>query len=302
MTALAKARFAQVVDGADRNGWDVLFNPASLKLAYANKAEGAPADGAPKRTTGPGAQAPRKPTLKLDTELFFDTTDTGGDVRDWTAALRLLLLPKSADDPAPAQVRFRWGRFAFFGTIDSLTETLDFWSAEGVPLRATVALSMDSLDLLTAAPAGAPSSAAVDGGDARGATGAATRAGDPAAGRALATLNGLDSMRLPAAGTLIVTGGVELQAAAGFTAGAGFGISGGVSFGTSASAGVSASAGAFAGLGASKAASLRLDPSRLLPPAAGVGAGASFDVTGRAVASGGGLDANVRGAAWAGPA
>ena len=102
-----------------------------------------------------------------------------------------------------------------------------------------------------------------------------------------------------AGATAGASGSAGLGASIGFGAsrGAGAGVSAGVSFGAGASAGVGAGAGAFAGLGASKTAtmSVRIDPARLLPPAArSVGSGARFDETGKLVSSdASGLAANV---------
>jgi len=264
-------------------------------------------------------------------------------------------------------VEFRWGRFSFTGVIETLSETLDFWSAEGVPLRSTLQLTLagTGLDTLAANP---PRRARLKQVSARstGATGAAREAGDSAAGRQLAAQNGIEDMRMAAGGTLAVSAGVTLQAAAGFSlsagAGAGFGIgaaagagagagvgagaglgagagigagasigmsagagagisagfSGGAGtgfaagasasaagFGASASAGVAAAGGAFAGLGVSRtaSASVRLDPERMAsPPSLSWSSSTgSFDVTGKAVASGSaGLSANVSGTARAG--
>jgi hypothetical protein len=281
-----------------------MFNPASLKVTVTNQFQDEQSGG-----NGTPTQNARASTTKLETELVFDTTEDGADVRDRSGRLKALALSVEGEPPRPPPtVVFRWGRFQFVGLIESFGETLDFWSAEGVPLRATVALAMKGVRRDSVAP-DAPPAAVLNtlpaGGT--GATDAATRAGDPTAGRAIAAANGLESMRAAAGASVVVSGGVQVRAAASFSAGAGAsaaasfgvgagaaagfgagaaagfgagaaagfggggggGISAGASFGASASAGVSASGGAFAGLGASKATTLStaLDTTKLLPPA-----------------------------------
>lgn len=315
-------------DGDDAAAFEIMFNPASLKVTVTNQFQDEQSGG-----NGTPTQNARASTTKLETELVFDTTEDGADVRDRSGRLKALALSAEGDPPRPPPtVVFRWGRFQFVGLIESFGETLDFWSAEGVPLRATVTLAMKGVRRDSVAPD--PPPAAVlntlpAGGT--GATDAATRAGDPAAGRAIAAANGLESMRAAAGASVVVSGGVQLRAAASFSAGAGAsagasfgvgagaaagfgggasagfgagvsaGISAGASFGGAASAGVGAAGGAFAGLGTSKSMGLStsLDTTKLLPPApASVGSGARFDVTGKLLAPGGsGLSAEVSGQA-----
>ena len=42
----------------------------------------------------------------------------------------------------PPAVRFQWGTFTFPGIVDAVEETLDYWSNDGKPLRASMTLSM----------------------------------------------------------------------------------------------------------------------------------------------------------------
>jgi len=304
---------------------EVDFNPASLKLTVTNTMQDEQPNaqqtaGRRRNNNPPPKQNVRKSATKLETELVFDSTDNGHDVRLKTRTLKTMARPKSANNPAIPQVTFEWGSFRFVGFIESIIETLDFWSGDGVPLRSTVQLVMQSLELDVLAPVGDQQTLTQAGNDGLGTTGVAGRAGDARAGRAIAAANGLESMRMTAGGALAVSGGVQLTAAAGFNAGAGAGLgfrvaagagsSFGVGasalggFGASASAGATAVSGAFDGLGVSKtiAVSLRVDPARLLPApgARVVGSGASFDLTGRVIATGSaGLAANVGGAAGA---
>ena len=44
-------------------------------------------------------------------------------------------------------MRFQWGSFLFEGVMDSMDETLEFFSADGRPLRAKVSISITSQDI-----------------------------------------------------------------------------------------------------------------------------------------------------------
>lgn len=286
---------------APKTSHTVHFNPASLKISLSNRVQddgaaskqaATPANG---QTTVQPAQSPSVTTSKLETELIYDTTETGTDVRDVTGELRkmaTIVAPKEASlvPEALPKVEFRWGLFKFVGVIESLNETLDFWAAEGVPLRATVQLVLQGQqvekDNKTPAIAVTLNSVAPVG---VGTTRVATLAGDPGAGRAIAAANGIEDMRMAAGGAVAVSAGVQLQAAAAFSVGAsvgagiGIGASAGASaglgfgIGASASAGAGVGIGASAGFGASAAAGFGASASAGFGTSAGAGfsAGAS---------------------------
>jgi hypothetical protein len=315
MTELAKAQFTASGPGAPRGAFTVDFNPTSLKMTVTNTMQD---DQQPGRQ---GVQSVRRSAIKLEVELLFDTTETGGDVRARTGVLRAMGQPGGGQTPSLPQVTFTWGLFSFNGVIESLQEAIDFFSSAGVPLRSTVQLMMQSLEAdpkLTGSSTSFQNDPTVVPRPAlgRGATDAATRAGNPAAGRAVAAANGLESMRFTGGAGLAVSGEVQLLGPVGFSAsagastGAGFsmgaangaGFAAGTAFGASASAGISAIDGAFGGLGISKsaAASYTLDVDRLRPPVATFTLSADplagFDATGRVVGSASaGLRADVTG-------
>lgn len=285
------------------------FNPATLDYTITINAQG---------EGGQAQQAAGVASAKLNLELLFDTTDTGDDVRTKTNKVEKMLRPQAgtggtnAPQQAPPMVTFEWGAFKFVGLVDSFKQTMDFFAPNGIPLRASVTLSMSqpnyqfdqqgatgpdgkpmksNVDQALVLPDGNPSQLASD-------------AGDPTAARDIAAANGLESLRASAGGAVAVGGGVSIGAAAGFSAAASASVSAGfgasasfgvsasagfsASFGASASAGVSATAGAFGGLhtGASASTGKYLAPQKLLATASapGVAPGALFDVTGRAVA------------------
>ena len=252
------------------------LNPASLKLTVTNTMQDEQADAQKsakkKDSRAPPRQNVRKSATKLETELVFDSTDTGEDVRTESRKLKDMARPNSGKDQALPQVTLEWGLFSFTGVIESITETLDFWSGEGVPLRSTMQIVMQSLelDVLKDAPKQQTNTAAPK--DGLGTTGLATPGGESGGGRAIAAANGLESMRMPDGGVVSVADDVELIPAAAFSASGGAGLD--AAFGAGAAAGFAAGAGFSAGAGAGFSAGA----------AAGFGGGASLGFGGGAAA------------------
>lgn len=308
--------------GSDQTEITVNFNPASLIYTIENSA---PQSGDPQRR-----QFAAQFTGKLSMELQFDTTDTGKDVRSLTSQVALFMQPSAGaskdknstgeNPPAPPVLSFEWGSYVFQGFMESFKETIDFFSADGIPLRAMVSVGLARQDKVfdegadfgqtdtsgSLVPTSADDSA----------TSAAAKGGNPLSARLLASANGLASLRFTNGASLQVGGGIQFKAAAGFTAsasagggvglsagaGAGFSASaqllgsvgGGPAFGSKASAGVPASLGAFAGLESGRvqvASTAQLNPLRMLPattgPSPAVGADASFSLGGAATAQSG---------------
>jgi len=320
---LKKAEFSyRAANGSDQKV-PVDFNPSSLEYSITvnTQSEG-----------GKTQQAASRASAKLNLELIFDSTDTGEDVRNKTNKVeRMLGAPEESGTakgpaPAPPMVTFEWGAFQFQGVVDSFKQTMDFFSVEGVPLRAAVSLSMSQPEYKFDqrggdAGANVSGSLVLPDGDA---SSLAAAGGDPGAARGIASANGLESLRASAGFEVSVGAGVSIGAAAGFAAGAGanaglgadfgfrvgagaaaglslgagagLGLGAGAgasegfsaSFGGSASASVSATEGAFAGLHSAGGTGegRYFEAQRLFAGASapGVGAGAVFDVTGRAVA------------------
>lgn len=134
--------------------FEVQFNPASLKLSYSNQTSGG--DGGKPDAT----QHTARSSTKLSLELWFDVTlaVAGGrvskgdsankpDVRALTQEVAYFLVPqqsdsKNADITAPPGIKFNWGSFEFKGIMDSMDETIDHFSPDGLPLRASVSISI----------------------------------------------------------------------------------------------------------------------------------------------------------------
>lgn len=79
-------------------------------------------------------------TLSLD--LFFDTTDTGADVRGTTDKLVKLTVKQSADKQPPL-CRFVWGKItSFLAYVPSVGVTFTMFLGNGTPVRAEVRLTL----------------------------------------------------------------------------------------------------------------------------------------------------------------
>lgn len=300
--------------GSEDERLPVHFNPASLRVSLTNQFGDDPPE-----------QHARPTTTKLDVELIFDTTETGMDVRTATAVLRSLATATATAPAAGAasgggaaeqanhslpKVVFHWGTADYIGVIESLTETLDYWSSDGVPLRATIQVAMkgSSLDFLSytdrqssssrdnPVPALSDVTPAPTPTNGKGATDTATKGGDPKAGRGLAAANGLESMRAPGGASIGASAGVSLSAAASFKMSGGISAGASAGFGIGAAAGASASAGIGASVGVGMAAGAGIGVGGGIGIGGGIGASAGAGIGGvisLGTSSSGGLSASA---------
>jgi hypothetical protein len=131
----------------------VQFNPETLKVSFANQLV-QPANaggGGAGDQSGPAArQFVGAGTTKLSLQLWFDvgaqlpeSENRVVDVRELTKHVAYFITPKQEGQHfIPPAVRFSWGSFQFDGFMDSLEETLEFFSDEGIPLRASMTANM----------------------------------------------------------------------------------------------------------------------------------------------------------------
>jgi hypothetical protein len=123
----------------------VQFNPETLKVSFANQIAtpaGAGSQGGTSNRLFVGAG-----TTKLAVQLWFDISSLDDqsiqDVRDLTREVIFFITPKAeGSNFIPPAVRFIWGSFQFDGLVDSLEESLEFFSSDGHPLRANVSLNL----------------------------------------------------------------------------------------------------------------------------------------------------------------
>jgi hypothetical protein len=131
----------------------VQFNPESLKVSFANQIATTPGPGDQSGT--PARQFVGAGTTKLALQLWFDVNaplpegalPSGAtkvkDVRKLTQEVASFITPQAEGDKfIPPAVRFLWGTFQFDGIMESLEESLEFFSAEGRPLRASVSMNL----------------------------------------------------------------------------------------------------------------------------------------------------------------
>lgn len=130
----------------------VQFNPESLKVSYSNKSAGGDQRG------GSAVQFVGSGTTKLALDLWFDVTapapdrpaDDADDVRLLTQKVVDFIRPTPSDEAdkfVPPGMRFLWGSFLFEGIVDSINESLEFFSEAGKPLRAKVSLGLSSQEI-----------------------------------------------------------------------------------------------------------------------------------------------------------
>jgi hypothetical protein len=154
---LAKAEIreldANFQNEINQDKWTIVqFNPDSMKVSFANQIATPSGSG---DQNGPQArQFVGAGTTKLAVTLYFDVTSElppglpeSDDVRKLTQRVAYFITP-SGDPPGkpkkfiPPSVRFRWGSFQFDGIMESMDETLELFSFEGRPLRASVAIAL----------------------------------------------------------------------------------------------------------------------------------------------------------------
>jgi hypothetical protein len=132
----------------------VQFNPETLKVSFSNQIAKADSSGTkkgqpPKQFVGPG-------TTKLNLQLWFDVTapmppgqKEEQDVRKLTQKVAYFITPKpgTGEQRIPPVVRFVWGSFQFDGIMESMEESLEFFSSDGRPLRASITLGLTQQEI-----------------------------------------------------------------------------------------------------------------------------------------------------------
>ena len=234
----------------------VHFNPETLKLTYTNNLN---ADTGSKNTSGQPAQQASNSSVTLAVDLVFDTTDQfekkqgDADVRKVITKkiVELFVTPpapdtKTSSKPIEANpCLFVWGSFQFVGLVESYNETLDFFSASGVPLRAMVSLSLKEsrykVDDVTQSKPTPTETVPPDTqiGPALSAAGI-----DPADWRKTALANGMETPRFAGSDGVDVGVGNSFSAVASAARGAGFSVGGSGDLGTGIAGAFSAGSGA----------------------------------------------------------
>jgi hypothetical protein len=147
---------------------EVQFNPETLRVSYSNQVV-LPSNASPKDANGGAAnsgtgdqrgsaalQHTGRGTTRLSVQLWFDVTgvmpqgkESISDVRALTNEVTYFIMAQGEDQgAAPPRLRFLWGSFKFDGVLNSLDESLEFFSTDGVPLRASMTLGMTQNDIV----------------------------------------------------------------------------------------------------------------------------------------------------------
>jgi nucleoid-associated protein YgaU len=129
---LAKATILNTFTG---ESFRVMYNPEELKLEQGNTfAEvGIPGLGTPP------VQYVRGKARTLSMELFFDTYETGEDVRTRTAPV-VQLLDKDARELAPPVLLFSFGRLQFQCVLVDAGQRFTMFLSDGTPVRSTLSV------------------------------------------------------------------------------------------------------------------------------------------------------------------
>lgn len=124
--------------------FDVQFNPTQYGLSKGAQI----AEIAIPGIDSPILQFIRGQTEKLSLELFFDSTGDGlggeggeTDIRERTKSIYQLVKMQPRTH-APPRIRFLWGSLAFVGVVESVQQKFTLFSPSGIPLRATVNVSI----------------------------------------------------------------------------------------------------------------------------------------------------------------
>lgn len=160
---IARAELRELKPGGKgeegRHRVTVQFNPETLKVTYANQVVPPQNQGAQEQRGTDGIQFVGKGTTKLAVQLWFDisalTPGTGdknvSDVRELTKDVIYFITPQKSEQDqtkyVPPGVRFLWGSFQFDGIVDSMEESLEFFSSDGRPLRASISMGLTQQEI-----------------------------------------------------------------------------------------------------------------------------------------------------------
>lgn len=174
----------------------VMFNPPDYQLTKTNRFAELKVPGLP----GSVLQYVGSDAQSLTMELFFDTTDTGVDVRTRTEAITSLTKPVSSTK-APPRLLLLWGSLIFPCVLISVKQHYEYFNSLGMPLRAKLNVEFKGNDKLETLLAEMPLPLIdqavrhmVKGGDSLQSI-ASEQMGDPKKWRQIAQANAIDDPR-----------------------------------------------------------------------------------------------------------
>ena len=141
--ALAKAVIVNLDAPPGTPPLPVMFNPPSYALAKTNQFAEIRIPGLASSVL----QFVNGDAKSLSFELFFDTTDSGRDVRAFTGPIANLVEP-DAVTRAPPRLLLLWASLAFSCYLITVRQEFDYFDSLGVPLRARLAVEFKGHDTL----------------------------------------------------------------------------------------------------------------------------------------------------------
>lgn len=123
------------------------FDPQSVELSYTAIGTPSATNSTTAGTVSKTAPQQTGQSASMSVTLIFDTTATATSVQKRTEPLVSLTKPRDLAPEGPSRpvVCFQWGSFVFFGNVQTMSQTIDFFSDGGVPLRASVRLSLNEV-------------------------------------------------------------------------------------------------------------------------------------------------------------
>lgn len=131
---LAKALLVDTTTGAR---FPVMYNPEQFKLEQGNNFAEIGIPG----LNAPPVQYLRGKARAVTMDLFFDTYETGADVRTHTAPI-VGLLDKSPQTQAPPVLLFSMGRFQFQCVLVDAGQSFTMFLRDGTPVRSTLSVRL----------------------------------------------------------------------------------------------------------------------------------------------------------------
>jgi LysM repeat protein len=160
---LARAELAKAVliDTASGVGHPVMYNPEELKFEQGNQFAEV---GIPGRNASP-VQYVRGKNRVLTMELFFDTYETGEDVRTHTAPI-VALLDVQPRTMAPPVLLFSLGQVQFRCVLTDAGQRFTMFDRDGTPVRSTMSVRLQeyadvALEIRRGVFLGSPTASAV---------------------------------------------------------------------------------------------------------------------------------------------
>lgn len=191
----AKILVDRTGSGDFKEWFTVLFNPSEYRLEASNNY-------AWHKILGQSVPVGMFVSGEIETlsvELFFDTYETGVDVRRYTAQVTGLLAVENKLSTPPI-CKFVWDSLQFTGVIDKVSQRFTMFLDHGTPVRATLSVSFKGTSDKSAASTSttvvdASSQEMVNQGDQLWFI-AARKYNDPSKWRTIAQANNIDNPRL----------------------------------------------------------------------------------------------------------